>query len=415
MDQQQLQQKIAEYFSKLPPNAQEYFAKMDWMNTLQTIAGKYQLNEQQVASLGTETTLLLLGIVHPDEYTSFLKKDMAMEDGTSIQMFNEIDTQIVGGLRGDLADTHMKNSIELADKEYGGSMKLDERLASLPDEVKDAIVNSDYQAKLYAIAGKYKLSIEQMGMLENITNKVMLGVLHPDEYAKSVADKLGMPNDKVNELVGEVNEGVFKNIREGLKSYMEVNSSTPEAPVPPYAPYAPASSMPEVAKVELPAPMTKSTIPEAPIPAYKPAPDAIANVAIPVVAPEAKIVVETALNKTTPKDDSNILSGAGIEMVQDMNSNNTMGSQPKVSPLVERGFNTADRFMESGIDVIPDRVADKVYSTNSATGAETLSGINNPTAGVSSMLADKLGKTTINPTPIINQSLTKDPYKEVIE
>ncbi len=303
MDQQQLQQKIAEYASKLPPNAQEYFIKMDWMNVLQTIATKYQLNEQQVASLGTETTLLLLGIVHPDEYTGFLKKEINMEEEASVQMFNDINTQIIGNLRGDLESAHMANSIELAENEYGDNL--------------------------------------------------------------------------------------------------ETEMNIPEAPKPPYVSTPPAPNL---------------SIPNAPTPSYKPAPEAIATVAIPVES-EADISIETANSPTNinpAKDSSNIFSNAGIEMVSINKSDTTIGSQPKVMPLVTRSFNTADRFMESGIDIIPERKADDVFKPNSATGAETLSGINNPTMGVVNMLGDKLNKATVTPTTQSNQSLNKDPYKEQI-
>ena len=38
MDQKELQQKIAEYFQKLPKEAQEVFAKMEWLQSLEAIA-----------------------------------------------------------------------------------------------------------------------------------------------------------------------------------------------------------------------------------------------------------------------------------------------------------------------------------------------------------------------------------------
>ena len=37
MNPQELQQKIAEYYAKLPPEAQEIFSSLKWMEVLKTI------------------------------------------------------------------------------------------------------------------------------------------------------------------------------------------------------------------------------------------------------------------------------------------------------------------------------------------------------------------------------------------
>ena len=43
MNPEELKQKIAEYFAKLPKEAQDVFSSMVWMNTLNEIIAKYNL------------------------------------------------------------------------------------------------------------------------------------------------------------------------------------------------------------------------------------------------------------------------------------------------------------------------------------------------------------------------------------
>ncbi len=64
MDKEELQKKIAEYYLKLPKEAQEVFSSMKWLETLKNICEKYSLDENQIKTLGIETSLILLGIVH---------------------------------------------------------------------------------------------------------------------------------------------------------------------------------------------------------------------------------------------------------------------------------------------------------------------------------------------------------------
>ena len=113
-----------------------------------------------------------------------------------------------------------------------------ERFNDLQPEIQDAIMNSDYEKNIYEIAQKHKLSVEQMGEFESDTTLVMLGQIHPDEYNKELADDLNLPENKINEIVNDVNEKILKPIRELLKKNFE-NDDVEEAesldiPLPPY-------------------------------------------------------------------------------------------------------------------------------------------------------------------------------------
>ena len=239
MNQAQLQEQIALYYSKLPPDVQTVFSSMKWMESLQDISKKYDLNEEQIQTLGTETTLVLLGIISLDEYERVLNNELRVEASLLLKMVKEIEESIIKSIRPQLNKVYEIHVESLIEEKYGGVEKLDERFEKLPKEVQEAISESNYQSTLYKIAEKYKLSINQMGALEEATTKVMLSITHPDKYEAELQASINIPKDKITELVADVNEGVLKNIRDILKSHWdkdgdEKKNIDDEVPLPPY-------------------------------------------------------------------------------------------------------------------------------------------------------------------------------------
>jgi len=263
MNKEQLQQNIAKYYAKLPVELQQFFSSMEWMRILNNISEKYSLNEEQISTLGTETTILLLGIVHADEYKKTLEKNINLPKNIFETMFSEIDNSILKNIYTELDQAFTINVDSLLEEKYGGDKKLDERFINLPKEVQVAINESNYQVTLYSIAEKYKLNVEQMGVLEEITTKVMLGMVHPDKYEEELALKIAIPRNSISSVVNDVNDSILKTIREILKKHWDENrvikneelkirnENTPtikkddDVPLPPYA-------RPEIKEIQKP-------------------------------------------------------------------------------------------------------------------------------------------------------------------
>jgi hypothetical protein len=118
MDQIQLKQKIGEYFVKLPKEAQDVFSSLVWMETLKEIATKYNLNPEEIEILGTETTLVLLGIIHLGEYQENLERELIVEKETIEKIIMEIDDRILKTIKEQLSETFESNLASL-EKENG--------------------------------------------------------------------------------------------------------------------------------------------------------------------------------------------------------------------------------------------------------------------------------------------------------
>ena len=235
MDQTQLQAKIAEYYQKLPKEAQEIFSSMLWMEKLKEISTKYSLKENQIEILATETTLILLGIIHIEEYQNILRKDLGLEKEIVEKILIEIDENILKTIKVELAETFQSNAISL------NTENLDKRFSVLPHDIQESIAYSNWKEKLYDIARKYKINVEQMGILEDITVKVILNTIAGNQYEDAIRSKIDLGNDKIKEMVGEINENIFKDIKRVEERIITndqlpiTNKKTDEVPLPPYA------------------------------------------------------------------------------------------------------------------------------------------------------------------------------------
>ena len=193
MDQTELQQKIVLYYSKLPPKAQEAFGSMAWMETLKKISAKYQLSGAEMETLGTETTLLLLGIIHEDEYQEILRKDLSLPEISTNRMIREINESVIDPIRPELTTAFETNKQFTLEENPDIEGQLDERFGKLAPEVQNAILASNFQAKLYMIAQEHKLTTAQLGELETATTQVILDIIPPHKFEGVLKASLDLP------------------------------------------------------------------------------------------------------------------------------------------------------------------------------------------------------------------------------
>ncbi len=91
-------------------------------------------------------------------------------------------------------------------------MENDPLFSGLPENIQEAIAKSDWKEKTYEIAQKYKLNIEQMGILEDLTVKTMKNEIRPNDYKNRLAEKIKIPNEFLVNLIDDINQNVLSNI-----------------------------------------------------------------------------------------------------------------------------------------------------------------------------------------------------------
>jgi hypothetical protein len=216
MNPQELQKNIALYYSKLPREAQEVFAKMEWLETLKQISAKYNLNQEQQEALGTETTLVLLGIIHLEEYERILRKETTISQESLDKILTEIKSSVINSVLPQITRAFEKNNEVAEEKVPDLDGKLDERFKKLPQNIQKALEESDYQNSLYSIYKEHKLSIDQMGSLEASLIEIILGNISPERFEGDVKSNLRLTGDEASELVKAVNEKILKRVREKM-------------------------------------------------------------------------------------------------------------------------------------------------------------------------------------------------------
>lgn len=269
MDKEETQKAILDRFNNLQPEIQAIIMDPTYDQNIMDIGKRYELKPEQISELELNTTMVLMGQIHPDDYKLSLSDDI------------EIPEYKIDSIIKDVNEKVFKNVVELIKKNFTADQAEDSIVSDLPDsyyeegyfaklpkEVQEAIRESDYRTKLYNIAKEKDFSIDRMKNLEEITNKVLLNVIHPDKYESELKDKLGTSSEVTSEVVSKVNEDILKNIREILRTNWEKkNQVTPtgedEVPLPPYVvakPEVPKTFTYTIPKPKEEAPKTESSI-----------------------------------------------------------------------------------------------------------------------------------------------------------
>ena len=88
---------------------------------------------------------------------------------------------------------------------------------NLPEDLKEAVFSVDMSEVVEKIGRGHQLNIDKIGDLANETGMVMLGVTHPNEFIANLADRLEVDKEKARAIGGEINEQIFKKVRDSLR------------------------------------------------------------------------------------------------------------------------------------------------------------------------------------------------------
>lgn len=197
--------------------------------------------------------------------------------------------------------------------------QLEEKFKLLPEDIRRVISSAEIMGKIADIAENHDLMLDKADELAQETSFVMLGLTHPNEFIPHLRKRLGVSDDVVNKIADEVNEQVFKEIRESLKkihdnpssleSHQEVTPQSREEILSDIENPVPSSEHTREESVPAPVPpaLEKKLVPKAwkdtagprmekLIPESATAPEALENIPEPAVAPTALSIADAKLN-----------------------------------------------------------------------------------------------------------------------
>lgn len=239
---------IEEVESTLPENYQKVLTSFSWEKISAEIGEKYLLTGNDLNDLQVEIALVLLGLEEPEDFESRVQDNVVVSEKEAKEIEQEVSNKIfkpIDKLIGDsLSDTD-DHKEELFEINSNKDIKVNPRFSTLPENLQGAISKSNYQAKVYEFGKKYGLTVEQMGVLEEIITKIILGEIKTSQFENKLSEKLTLPKEKLDELIKDTNKDIFEDIRHILESNWEENKNKQQnnqkigtpipVPIPPYA------------------------------------------------------------------------------------------------------------------------------------------------------------------------------------
>lgn len=109
----------------------------------------------------------------------------------------------------------MDNSIDIL------QIKIDQARLKMPKETLEAIDAVNWKATILALHTEKGYSFTELEDLEIETELLLCGLLEPEQYPKELEKRMNIPKAQVDVLVNEMNEKIFKKIREELVKNIE--------------------------------------------------------------------------------------------------------------------------------------------------------------------------------------------------
>ena len=121
---------------------------------------------------------------------------------------------------------------------------IQERFASLPEAVRNAVADESVEKKLRALASKYKLHLDQWVVLENEIMMTLIGLEEPENMAKNVAKEVGTDEETAQKIVNDIAREIFTPIREKLQGSLTREPLTRESKKVSHTPETPKETEP---------------------------------------------------------------------------------------------------------------------------------------------------------------------------
>jgi hypothetical protein len=137
--------------------------------------------------------------------------------------------------------------------------QVQQRLAELPQDVRDAVQSAEVAQKIQTIGKRGNLHVDQMGKLEDEVYLVMLGFADPGEFAESLAGELSLAPAQSVAIATDVANEIFMPIRASMQSWAEDHTAQEDAKL-----VADALSGPPAAAVPASTPAAPKPAPAAP-------------------------------------------------------------------------------------------------------------------------------------------------------
>lgn len=226
-------------FSNLLEAKSMAMVKLGAIDIARQLVSKYNLEKNKSLVLENNIVFVLIDLLDIRDFEAYLRKDVGLSIDEARQILIEIEEKIFKPVR-DLTNYYLEEKEEDLigeEKKISGVSSL--RAIHGKDLNNRAAfgVESIFQSRVIDIGKKYKLSIDQLGALVSVTNLVISGEIYASQYRGRLKEKISIDDATFEKIVADVNEEVFKKIRQKIigEGNNESFLNDKDIPIPPYA------------------------------------------------------------------------------------------------------------------------------------------------------------------------------------
>lgn len=226
-------------FNNLLEAKSQALVKTDIDNVILSILDPYSLTEDKNIIIKNNVYYVLIGLEQKRDFESLLRKDLDLDINLSRKMVLEIEEKIFRVIEEKTNEYLLKkeNDIDGEAKQVSGFSSFRKISGKDLNNRAPLGVESILESRVIDIGKKYKLSIDQLGALVSVTNLVISGEIYASQYRGRLKEKISIDDATFEKIVADVNEEVFKKIRQ--KMIEEKNEEgfleDRDIPIPPYA------------------------------------------------------------------------------------------------------------------------------------------------------------------------------------
>lgn len=228
---------MEEQWDKLSPQMKEAIDESRWYQKVETIGGRDNLNEEQIAKLRIAVLLLFLGGIHPLDFFTKIKEELEIEEEKAISVMDHLNDQIIMKVinyakdrrapellkekEDDLTDSE-KEELDLFLTKYkknkmqkiapDEAVLLMDKFDSKPKVVQDFLVNNELVEKIANIGKKLNLSEENLSAIEDEIILYLLFDKEIKEIEESLSKKTKLEAISLKELIKLIEQDLLNPI-----------------------------------------------------------------------------------------------------------------------------------------------------------------------------------------------------------
>lgn len=213
----EITQQLAKGWETLPAILQDFILEGSWEDKLASISERQHLTPEQAYVLKVEVALVLFGLESPSDFPDNVKEALLGIEAEEI--ISNVRKEIFINIEQEL--NKLNAQLDAQDK------IMNEEIKKLPPDLQRAIDSGETDRIIEDLGKKYKLHIDQLGELNAVIWKTLLGLESSVNFVKNLEESLKIDRTTAENIAREANEEIFLKIRESLKQ-IEENKHTPK-------------------------------------------------------------------------------------------------------------------------------------------------------------------------------------------